>query len=82
MEKELTSAITWNVFDDLSDGILLVDFEGNVVYGNQAASSLLGLGHQVDLLHEVNQVLASDDSWFELRSRPTAALLHTSTAVP
>ncbi len=78
MEKELTSAITWNVFDDLSDGILLVDPDGNVVYCNQAASSLLGLSHHVDLLNEVNQVLASDDNWFELRNRPIATLLHTS----
>jgi signal transduction histidine kinase/GAF domain-containing protein len=78
MEKELTSAITWNVFDDLSDGILLVDQEGSVVYSNQAASSLLGLSHQTDLLKEVNQVLASDDNWSELRNRPRATLLHTS----
>ncbi|GIK56007.1 MAG: GAF domain-containing protein [Chloroflexi bacterium] len=78
MEKELTSAITWNVFDDLSDGILLVDPAGHVVYRNQAASSLLGLSHQVDLLHEVNQVLASDDNWSELKKWPSASLLHTS----
>lgn len=78
MEKELTSAITWNVFDDLTDGILLVDPAGHVVYRNQAASSLLGLSHQVDLLHEVNQVLASDDNWSELQNWPSASLLHTS----
>ncbi|MCL4262975.1 MAG: GAF domain-containing protein [Anaerolineae bacterium] len=77
MEKELTSAITWNVFDDLSEGILLVDPAGQVVYHNQAASSLLGVSHHVDLLHEVNQVLASDDNWSELQNRPGATLLHT-----
>lgn len=77
MEKELTSAITWDVFDDLSEGILLVDPAGQVVYHNQAASSLLGVSHHVDLLHEVNQVLASDDNWSELQNRPGATLLHT-----
>lgn len=77
MEKELTSAITWNVFDDLSEGIVLVDPDGHVVYHNQAASSLLGLSHQADLSHEVSQVLASDDNWSTLQNRPRATLLHT-----
>jgi signal transduction histidine kinase len=77
MEKELTSAITWNLLDDLSDGILLAEFDGTVLYSNQAARTLLGLSHPVRFLDEVPQVLASDESWSDLLNRPAVVTLHT-----
>lgn len=78
MEKELTSAITWNSLDDLSDGIILADTDGNVLYSNQAAITLLGLRHQVHLLDEVPQVLASDNNWVDLLKQPAGVQLHTN----
>ncbi|MCP4359746.1 MAG: GAF domain-containing protein [Chloroflexi bacterium] len=70
MEKELTSAITWNFLDDLSDGIIIVSSDGSILYGNQTAVSLLGLNHQDYLLDEVHQILASLKNWRLLLQPP------------
>jgi signal transduction histidine kinase len=43
MEKELTAAITWSFLDNLHEGILVVDRDGNIEYSNDAARSFLDL---------------------------------------
>lgn len=77
MEKELTSAITWNILEDLSDGVVIVDEAGTVIYCNAAVSSLLGLElkHQVNVLNSVRQVLASFDAWSDLLDSPAETVL-------
>lgn len=40
MDNQLASAITWELLDDLSDGVVIVDLDGSIVYSNSAASSL------------------------------------------
>jgi signal transduction histidine kinase len=43
MEKELTPAITWSFLDNLHEGVLVVDPEGNIEYSNDAARLFLDL---------------------------------------
>ncbi|HID52813.1 MAG TPA: PAS domain-containing protein, partial [Anaerolineae bacterium] len=43
MEKELTSAMVWNLLDDLDEGIIVADANGIVLFKNRAALSLSGL---------------------------------------
>jgi len=77
MEKELTSAITWNILEDLSDGVVIIDEADVVIYCNAAAASMLGqkTKHQVNLLDGVRQVLASFDAWSDLITPPTETRL-------
>lgn len=76
MEKELTSAITWNLLDDLSEGVILANTDGTVVYSNKSAVTLLGLDHSVSSLDAVHQVLASQGTWRELLDAPAALPIH------
>lgn len=45
MEKELTSAALWPLFDELGEGILITDADGSIHYLNQAAQRWFGLAH-------------------------------------
>lgn len=78
MEKEVTSAITWSLLDEVNDGIILAKADGDVLYSNQAALTLLGLPHQVRFFNEVSQVLASGNKWSDLLQQPLVVPLQTS----
>lgn len=83
MEKEITSAITWNILEDLSDGVVIADTDGSLVYCNDTAVSLLGQDseNQVNLLNNIHQVLASWDAWSDIIKPPATATLRTAVDV-
>ncbi len=63
MKKELTSALTWNVLDNLSEGVLISDYTGNIVYGNPAARQLLQFAGPFTSLNNLFQVIAPHKNW-------------------
>jgi PAS domain S-box-containing protein len=58
MEKQLTSAITWDLLDSLNEGIVVATTEGVIQYINKPAQHLLGLETNPLSLTDIFQVIA------------------------
>lgn len=77
MEQELTSAITWDFLENLTEGIVVADKKGTIHYLNAAAKMLLGVQQRPTSLEQVYQVVAPDKDWQVLLNPPVERYLHT-----
>ncbi len=70
MDKQLASARAWSLLDNLSEGVLITNMNGSIVYCNQAAATMLDLKQQDSSVAELelNQTIATD--WQALLSPP------------
>jgi PAS domain S-box-containing protein len=70
------------ILDTITDGVMVVDPQGNVIYANQAAEQLLErgslIGHSLAIpipadkiqFQDINLIRPSGIAWAELRSAP------------
>ncbi|HFQ92421.1 MAG TPA: PAS domain-containing protein, partial [Anaerolineae bacterium] len=70
MEKELTSAMAWNLLDDLDDGVIVADINGIVLYKNRAALSLSGLEDEASSLARIETYFAPEAECGDLLNPP------------
>ncbi len=63
MEKELTSAMIWSLFDSLHEGILIAETDGTILYLNDTASALLNIAPDVVSLSAASSLFPSPSSW-------------------
>ncbi|WP_420631825.1 GAF domain-containing protein [Candidatus Leptofilum sp.] len=70
MEKELTSAMIWSLFDSLHEGILIAETDGTILYFNESAGALLGLASDVSSLQAVDHLIVSADRWLDCLEPP------------
>jgi signal transduction histidine kinase len=70
MEKELTSAMIWSLFDSLHEGILIAETDGTILYLNEAAGTLLGLASNVTSLQATNHLFAKPNRWTDCLNPP------------
>ncbi|MCA9898184.1 MAG: GAF domain-containing protein [Anaerolineales bacterium] len=70
MEKELTSAMIWSLFDSLHEGILIAETDGTILYLNDAAGMFLGLPSHVSSLQALSHLFTPPTQWQECLSPP------------
>lgn len=70
MEKELTSAMIWSLFDSLHEGILIAEPDGTILYLNEAAGALLNWAPDADSLQAVAHLFPSATSWQDCLTPP------------
>lgn len=75
MEKEFTSAMAWNLLNNLDEGIIIADVNGTVIYKNLAALSVLGLEVEADSLVRIDDYFAPETTWMKLLDPPTTKTL-------
>ncbi len=63
MNKNLASALPWSVFDGLSEGVLVVDGVGDVMYSNTAVTQLLHLSTTPRTAAGLLQQIAPQTTW-------------------
>jgi signal transduction histidine kinase len=75
MEKELTSAMIWSLFDRLREGILIAEPDGTILYFNDAAGTLLNLAPDVSSLQVINHLFTLPNRWQNCLTPPFACTL-------
>ncbi len=70
MEKELTSAMIWSLFDSLHEGVLIAETNGTILYINDAAGALLNLAPDVSSLQMTAHLFASPNGWQDCLTPP------------
>lgn len=63
MEKELTSAMIWSLFDSLHEGVLIAETDGTILYLNETAGDLLNLAPEVVSLQAAAKFFSPLHSW-------------------
>ncbi len=63
MEKELTSAMIWSLFDSLHEGVLIAEIDGTILYLNDAAAALLNLASDVSSFQAAAHLFKSPTQW-------------------
>ncbi|MCB8928322.1 MAG: GAF domain-containing protein [Ardenticatenaceae bacterium] len=72
MEKELTSAMIWSLFDSLHEGILIAETDGKILYLNEAAGDLLGLSPEATSLQALSHLFTPSLRWQDCLTPPFA----------
>ena len=75
MEKELTSAMIWSLFDRLHEGILIAEPDGTILYLNDAAGALLNLAPDVTSLQVLNPLFTIPNKWDDCLTPPFTHIL-------
>ncbi len=78
MKKFLTSAMTWAFLDNLTEGVIVAEANGDIRHINKAGQTLLGLQHKVSSLPEVYQAIAPNQLWQSLLNPPVEVHLQTA----
>lgn len=76
MYSNLTAVDTWHFLDNLSEGVLVVETDGSMLYLNSAAYQLLGLGERPNSLADLFAAVAPQDTWHHLLLPPSESYLH------
>lgn len=63
MEKELTSAMIWSLFDSLHEGVLIAETDGTILYLNDAAAALLNLASDVSSFQAAAHLFSKPTDW-------------------
>ncbi len=82
MEKELTSAMIWSLFDSLHEGILIAETDGTILYLNKAASALLDLAPDVSSLQVADHLFSRPDSWQDCLTPPFECIVTAENGRP
>ena len=69
MEKELTSAMIWSLFDSLHEGVLIAETDGTILYLNEAAGALLNLALDISSFQDVGHLFTTV-SWQDCFAPP------------
>ena len=70
MEKELTSAMIWSLFDSLHEGILIAEADGTILYSNDAAGALLNLAPDAASLNVIAHLVTTPNTWKDCLTPP------------
>lgn len=82
MDTLLTSTTIWRFLNDLSEGILILDVDGRVLYLNNAAEQLFALHTQPAHLRAIFEHSATADTWQQweqILHTPSDTHWHTAT---
>ncbi|MEZ4593834.1 MAG: GAF domain-containing protein [Chloroflexota bacterium] len=77
MEKELTSAMIWSLFDSLHEGILIAETDGTILYCNEAAGALLNLVPDVSSLQAIGHLFPVPNRWQDCLEPPFSTTILT-----
>ena len=75
MEKELTSAMIWSLFDSLHEGVLIAETNGTILYLNGTAGELLNLTPEVASLQAAADFFTPPHSWEDCLTPPFATTI-------
>lgn len=75
MEKELTSAMIWSLFDSLHEGVLIAETNGTILYLNDTAGELLNLTPGVATLQAAANFFTPPHSWEDCLTPPFATTI-------
>ncbi|MCA9916494.1 MAG: GAF domain-containing protein [Anaerolineales bacterium] len=78
MEKELTSAMIWSLFDGLHEGILIAETDGTILYANEAAGSFLNLTPDASSLKVASHLFPTPARWQDCLEPPFTVGLATA----
>ena len=70
MEKELTSAMIWSLFDSLHEGVLIAETDGTILYLNDTAGDLLDLTPEAVSLQAAANFFTPPHSWKDCLTPP------------
>lgn len=70
MEKELTSAMIWSLFDSLHEGVLIAETNGTILYLNDTAGDLLNLAPEAASLQAAAKLFTPPQSWKDCLNPP------------
>ncbi|VAW34078.1 hypothetical protein MNBD_CHLOROFLEXI01-29, partial [hydrothermal vent metagenome] len=70
MEKEITSAMIWSLFDSLHEGILIAETDGTILYLNDAAAALLNLSSDVSSFKAAAHLFSNPTEWQQCLTPP------------
>ncbi|MFQ5400042.1 MAG: GAF domain-containing protein [Anaerolineae bacterium] len=70
MEKELPSTIAWTFLDKLTEGVILAESSGSVLYVNQATRLLLGLEQDPFTLSAIGATTTPPGAWQTILAAP------------
>ncbi|MFZ1401076.1 MAG: GAF domain-containing protein, partial [Candidatus Promineifilaceae bacterium] len=82
MEKELTSAMIWSLFDSLHEGILIAETDGTILYCNEAAGALLNLASDVSSLQAIGHLLPTSNRWQDCLEPPFSTTIIAGNGRP
>ncbi len=75
MNEQLTSASTWHVLDNLSEGVILVEIDGTLVYINQAAQQTCNVYQFEEEELSLGALFDYSQAWEALLEAPTTVEL-------
>jgi PAS domain S-box-containing protein len=75
MNKQLASASIWNVLDNLTEGVIIAEVNGTIVYINQSALSACGIDNQEDAVSQMDDLFAYGQDWHHLVDAPASVEL-------
>lgn len=78
MEKEITSAMIWSLFDSLHEGILIAETDGTILYWNEAVGALLNLASGVTSLQAAANLFTPPNHWQDCLTTPYETVISTS----
>ncbi|MAT97619.1 MAG: hypothetical protein CL608_10790 [Anaerolineaceae bacterium] len=82
MEKELTSAMIWSLFDSLHEGVLIAEPDGTILYLNEAAGALLDLAPDVSSLQVTDRLFSHPNSWQDCLTPPFECIVTAENGRP
>lgn len=70
---------TWHFLDNLNEGVLVVQVDGDLLYMNSAAYQLLGISEQPNSLADLYALIAPQALWQHLLQPPSESYLYLPT---
>ncbi len=76
MEMELSFSAIWTFFDTLSEGVMIIEQDGSMLYANQSAIQFFGLQDNDQAITKIEQSLQDRTLWASLIASPEEQMLH------